>query len=166
MDRDMRRFDDELAKFFDDPRLADARFSGEQYNLAFSMDGLAPAIRQQCDFLFAAYEPGQANGASGESARGRLFADDPPRSHWIYCTFDIAEFQFHKPKDIADQLAGRVGNDDSVALGCGLEVGRKIWGFANDRFFPRQSVGTVLSYDNEPGGYADASANSALVDRS
>ena len=94
MDRDMRRFGVEPAKRFDDARLADARLPGQQHDLTFALDSQLPTIQEQGNFLIAADEACQITNVRSETARSRLFANNPPSDHRLVGTFKTAQALF------------------------------------------------------------------------
>src|SRR5687767_10668663 len=67
---------------FQNARLTEPGFAGQQHHLALAAPGLPPTLEQELDFLLAAYERAQPAAASRlEAGLGPAAADDTPDRH-------------------------------------------------------------------------------------
>ena len=113
-----------LAQRAQDAALADAGFARQQHHLAFAVLRLRPAAQQQIQFLVAADQRRQrASAVMGiEAAFRRQGTLHPPGVNGFGDPFQVVFAKIAQFKGIADQAAGRGGDDDLVGGGQSLQT--------------------------------------------
>ena len=119
-----------LAQRAQDAALADPGFTRQQHHLAFAVLRLRPPAEQQIHFLFAADQRRQRATAAMriEAAFRRQGTLHPPGVNGFRDPFQVMFAKIGQFKRVADQAAGRGGDDDLIGGGQCLqtrgEIGR------------------------------------------
>ena len=145
------------AQLAEDAALADARLAGQKHHLPFTILRQIPALHQQADFVLAADEARQTAGTNRlEAALGNREPFDRPGRNRRGKTLDLMPAEVAKLEEIAEQSAGRGGDDDRIRLGQPLHPGGEVRRIADDRLLPRRAGAQQIANDDEAGGDADA----------
>jgi hypothetical protein len=140
-----------------EPRFAEARFAGDQHDLAVARLGAGPAAQQELDLLVPANERGQRRSAqclepAGDAARPQYL----PGLHRCDDALHPDGTEIAALEQIADQPAGAGGDDHRVRLGQGLQPGGEVRGFADNRVLLRRAFADQIADHHLPGGDPDA----------
>jgi hypothetical protein len=139
------------------PRLADARFTGEQHDLPFVRLCPRPAPKQQFEFFFPPNEGGQT--ARVQRLEAALHGSRPQRRKDPHPPRDALEIyrpEVVKLEQIAEQLSRTLGDDDHVRLGDALQACRKVGGLADDAALLRLPGPDEIADHDQAGCNSDA----------
>src|SRR6516165_1338762 len=140
-----------------DPRLAEARFPRDQYDLAVPHLGARPAPQQQLNLLVAANEPGQRRSAQGlEPAGDDTRTQDLPGRHRRGDALDFDGPEIAVLEEVAGQSARTGSDDDRVRLGQDLQTGCEVRRLADDRLLLSRSRTNQISDYHQSRGDPDA----------
>ena len=147
-----------LAQRAQDAALADPGFTRQQHHLAFAVLRLRPAAQQQIQFLVAAHQRRQcAAAAIGIEAAFRHQGPlHPPGVNRFGDPFQVMFAQIGQFKRIADQSAGRGGDDDPAGPGEGLQAVGHVERATRRSRHPCAVNGTRMADDDQPRGDPDA----------
>ena len=112
--------------------------------------------------LFGAADQRQMPAAQGlVTAFDGAFPQDHPRAFDVPAPLQVRQFHRAIFEQIADQVAGRLRNDDRPGVGRRLQARRQIRDVAHHRRLARRSGADVIAHDHEAAVDADADLEGA-----
>jgi hypothetical protein len=136
-----------------EPGLADPGLTGQQHDLAFAGLGSRPAPQEQFKLFFASDECSHAAGM--HRLKAALDRTCPQHCESWHRPGDPLEFlwpEVPQLEEIAEQVAGGLGNNDRVRLGAGLKACREVRCLANNIALLPFAGPDKISDDHHPGG--------------
>ena len=131
-----------------EPRLADARLAVDQHHPSFAALRLLPAAQQQLDFLLAPNERRLPRAQRLEPAQHPALAEHPPRRLPLGEARQRLRAEIGKIEQSADLPARRIGDDQRVRRGQGLQPGGEVGCLANHSLFLRRALANQIADDH------------------
>ena len=145
----MRLVAQTVAQGPEDPRLADARFSRQEHDLALARFCLQPAVEQQRHLTVAPDEWRQARGVLRlEAAFRRHFSDDPPDLHRLGEALDVMDPVIGAFKQVADETTRGRRNHHGIRVGQRLQARRQVRRLPDRRFLQGGAVTDQIAHDH------------------
>jgi hypothetical protein len=100
-----------LTQCEDNPRLADAGFSGQHYDLTLAAFGHLPAIEEESEFMVAADQRSDIRASQGlEPTLGCRFANNTERRYWGFEPSDVLRAQIADCEPAAKKTPSALGD--------------------------------------------------------
>src|SRR5262245_65530463 len=145
-----------LLKSSYEPRLADARFTGNQHHPALAALRPRPAPQQQIGLFLAPDEGSQtARMQCLEAAFDGARPHRQPSAHRRGEALKVSGAKVLELEEIAEKAARTFGNDNGVRLGDPLQTRCKVWCLANDAAFLRIARSNQVADHDQPSSDAN-----------
>jgi hypothetical protein len=114
-----------LTQCEDNPRLANAGFAGQHYNLTFAAFGQLPAIEEESEFVFAANQRAYLGASQGlEPTLGRRFAKNAERRYRYFYPSDLLRAQIGEREPAAKEAPGVLGDRSAASRVVASGIGK------------------------------------------
>ena len=140
-----------------DARFADAGLARQRHDLALPGLCQPPTVHQDSHFVLAADKGGHGFGARRLESRDALdFPQHRPGRYRRFEALELMQSEALQLESPAQEPSCRLGDDDRVGLGEGLQPGRQVRRVSDDAAFTGITFADQLADDDEAGGDADS----------